>query len=87
MRKKLVVIPTTLLGLVLVTAGSCDNQSIVDGKAELQVPGGGVCYLLEINIEDGTGGEVGEEYLCVDKAEWDKNRMGREWVDASGKVK
>lgn len=89
MKKKLLFIPAALVALVLMTAGSCQDQNIVDGKAELSVPGtpGAVCYLLEINVEDGAGGELGEEYTCVNKAEWDRNRMGKDWVDENGQLK
>lgn len=90
MNKKLLIIPLALAGLTLITASSCDNQNIVDGKAQIQVPGttpAVTCYLLEINVETRGGGELAEEYYCVPEDEWRQNRVGDEWVDATGKIK
>lgn len=72
--------------LTLSAAGCTSAHDIIDGKAELSVPGGGTCYLLEIDREHGTE-EMGESYACVSKAEWDANRVGEDWVDANGKRK
>jgi hypothetical protein len=64
---------------------SCDNTRTVDDKRELSVPGTDVrCYLLEVEEVDSGGSEVGESIECVDKALWDKNRTGHEYVGVDG---
>lgn len=75
------------LSVAAVLAGCLESRSTVDSKVELTVPGGGVCYLLEVDQENGGGGSEGETFLCVPKDEWDKNRLGERWVDANGKKK
>lgn len=93
----LVAATVAALGILL---GCASNRDMVDGKAEVPVPVPTpsttvtpaappvpvICYLLEIEREDPQGNEIGEGYQCVDKATWDRNRVGEELVDASGKV-
>jgi hypothetical protein len=83
---KKMVAALTAMTLVVALAG-CWRRDVVDGKAELNLPDGGTCYLLEIDREGPGGDEKGESYHCVPKAEWEKNRTGEEWVDANGKKK
>lgn len=82
------------LGLVAVAAvmvallAGCKSRSTVDTKLELNLPDGkGTCYLLEIDQENGAGASEGENFYCVPKAEWDRNKQGEDWVDAAGKKK
>jgi hypothetical protein len=76
------------VGTVLMLGGCFKDKNIVDGKAVVEVPGGDVCYLLEIDRESGgSGEEMAESYVCVSKAEWDKNQVDGEWVGANGKKK
>lgn len=73
---------------VVLLGGCIDASSVVDSKAELNLPDGkGTCYMLEIDQQSGGGADAGENFYCVPKAEWDKNKIGEEWVDASGKKK
>lgn len=81
------------LGLALLTGVvACgDTSNIVDGKAIVEVPleNGGVstCYLLEINRETMGEEESAEDYFCVSRAEYDRNRLDQPWVDANGNEK
>lgn len=69
-------------------AGCLEARSTVDTKLELNLPDSeGTCYLLEIDQENGAGASEGENFYCVPKAEWDKNKQGEDWVDANGKRK
>lgn len=69
----------------LTVSGCGSTTQTVDGKVELRVPGTDVpCYLLEIDTDSAGGEEMAEGYHCVEKAEWDRNRVGEEWVDKNG---
>lgn len=69
-------------------AGCFSSTDIVDTKQELNLPDGkGTCYMMEIDGKDGAGKDVGESFYCAPKDEYDKNRVGEEWVDANGKKK
>lgn len=84
------------LSLVAVLVG-CGSSNVVDGKAEVDVtvptplptplPTSIKCYLLEVEVVDASGEEVdeAESYRCVTREEYNKNRVGDEWVDANGK--
>lgn len=90
MKKRLFLVAGLIAAVPLLTAGSCENKNIVDGKSVVEVPAVGttpasVCYLLEIERQDANGAEQGESYVCVSRAEYDKNNVEEEWVDSSGK--
>lgn len=73
---------------VLLLAGCWDSKDIVDTKQELNLPDGkGTCYMLEVDGKNGAGEDVGESFYCAPKDEYDKNRVGEEWVGADGKKK
>lgn len=73
---------------LVLLAGCFSATSTVDSKAELNLPDGkGTCYLLEIDQTSSGGADAGENFYCVPKAEWDKNKVGEEWVGADGKKK
>lgn len=85
-RKSLGLAAVAVVTVVLLAG--CKSRSTVDTKLELNLPDGkGTCYLLEIDQENGAGASEGENFYCVPKAEWDKNRQGEHWVDANGKRK
>lgn len=74
--------------LVLVGCSNQNNTSIVDDKRELSVPGTTtICYMLEVEIENLGGEEVGEHVYCAPKAEYDANTVGDEWRDANRVIK
>lgn len=78
-----------LVGLCgLATLTGCPGQTqMVDGKAELPVPDTtAICYLLEIDTERSRE-EMAESYRCVSRDEYDKNRVGQEWVGVDGRKK
>ncbi len=86
MNKKLagVILAGTLVAFTQLASG-CPNTRTVDNKLELSVPGTDVrCYLLEVEEVDSGGSEVGEDTQCVNKALWDANREGHEYVDVNG---
>lgn len=73
---------------VLLLGGCFKSKDIVDTKQELNLPDGkGTCYMMEIDGKNGAGEDVGESFYCAPKDEYDKNRVGEEWVDANGKRK
>lgn len=73
---------------VLLLGGCLNSKDIVDTKQELNLPDGkGTCYMMEIDGKNGAGEDVGESFYCAPKDEYDKNRVGEEWVDANGKRK
>lgn len=74
--------------VALFTLTGCEDKNMVDEKDTKTVPGTTVtCYFLEVEIQDTSGEETGEYAYCADKAEWDQNRVGKEWVGANGKKK
>lgn len=67
---------------------SCSDKDVVEEKLQISVPGSSVpCYFLEVERQDSAGEETGETSVCVEKAEWDRNKVGNEWVDANGVLK
>lgn len=74
---------------VLLLLGGCfSSTDIVDTKQELNLPDGkGTCYMMEIDGKNGAGEDTGESFYCAPKDEYDKNRVGEEWVGADGKKK
>lgn len=84
MKFKIAAAILAFAGFVATLTGCTSVTQTVDGKAEISVPGTDVpCYFLEIDT-DSNGEETGEGYVCVSKAEWDKNRLGERWVDENG---
>jgi hypothetical protein len=84
---------TVAVGAAFVLAGCGGVTKTVDGKAIVQVPAVGTtpaatCYLLEIEVTSDSGGEELEEgFHCVSEAEYNKNIVGQDWVDANGVAK
>lgn len=77
----------------LALAGCGGVTKTVDGKAIVEVPAtdghpASTCYMLEIEVtDDSSGEESAEGFHCVSRAEFDKNEVDSEWVDAAGKLK
>lgn len=73
---------------LVVGCGAFDSTDIVDTKVELNLPDNkGTCYMMEIDMKNGAGEDTGEQFYCASKAEFDKNRVGEQWIDAGGKKK
>ena len=95
LRKYLGWVPPLAMGLavgsslmLVASCGAFDSTDIVDTKQELNLPDGkGTCYMMEIDGKNGAGEDVGESFYCAPKDEFDKNRVGEEWVDVNGKRK
>jgi hypothetical protein len=82
--KKIIVSAVALLALT-----GC-GKNVVDGKSVVEVPATPTpvnCYLLEVDREDGSGESEAEDYFCVSRQEYDRNKIGEEWVGADGKKK
>lgn len=85
MKKKILTI-TAVVAATLTLTGCFESINTVDTKLELPVPDSKVpCYMLEIDRKNGAGEDEGELFLCVTKAEYEKNQVGEEWVGADGK--
>lgn len=88
MNKKIVV--TVLAGTLLAftqLASACPNTRLVEDKRILTVPGTNVpCYFMEVEETSSGGEEVGEEVNCYSKEQYDRNRVGAEFVDKDGNI-
>lgn len=86
MKKRIAILSV----LVLLATSGCGDKNTVDGKARISVPATPspvTCLLLEIDRESSSGGSISENYVCVGPEEYDRNKVGEEWVDSKGKKK
>lgn len=80
MQKRIALVGLPLIACAVVATSCGRTTDTVDGKQQVSVPGTSVpCYLLEVDTDDAAGKERAENYVCVEKAVWDKNKVGEEF--------